>query len=187
MPVAAESLLEIEIPEKVEVTYSLPTLSVKGPKGSLTRDFSHPRLEMSVDEGKVFTKCSLPRKREKALVGTWIAHARNMIVGVTEGFEYRLKIVYAHFPVKVTFNKKISMLVIANFMGEKSDRKAKILEGVKVKIDSDQVILTGIDREKVGQSAANIERSTKVKGFDIRVFQDGIYITHKALHGDING
>jgi len=187
MPVAAESLLEIDIPEKVEATYSHPTLSIKGPKGSLTRDFSHPRLKMKVDNGKVVTRCSLPRKGEKALVGTWTAHARNMIVGVSQGFEYRMKIVYAHFPVKVTFNKKNSILVIANFMGEKSDRKAKIFDGVKVKIDSDQVILTGIDREKVGQSAANIERSTKIKGFDIRVFQDGIYITHKALHGDING
>lgn len=187
MPVAAESLLELDIPEKVEVTYSHPALVVKGPKGTLTRDFSHPRLKMSVDSGKVVTRCSLPRKREKALVGTWIAHARNMIIGVTEGFEYRLKILYAHFPVKVTFDKKASMLVITNFMGEKSDRRARVLDGVNVRIDSDQVILSGIDREKVGQSAANIEISTKVKGFDIRVFQDGIYITHKALHGDING
>jgi large subunit ribosomal protein L6 len=187
MPVAAETLLGLEIPEDVDVNYSHPTLTIKGPKGTLTRAFSHPRLKMSVGDGRIITRCSLPRKREKALVGTWIAHAQNMVIGVTEGFEYRMKIVYAHFPVKVSFDKKTSMFIISNFMGEKSERKAKILEGVNVKIDGDQVILTGIDREKVGQSAANIELSTKIKGFDIRVFQDGIYITHKALHGDING
>ncbi len=187
MPVAAETVLELSIPDGVEVSYSQRTLIVKGPKGALTRTFSHPRLVMEIKDGSVITRCSLPRKREKALVGTWNAHAQNMVVGVTEGFEYRMKIVYAHFPVKVTFDKKKSILNISNFMGEKSDRVAKILDGVKVKIDSDQVILTGIDREKVGQSAANIEHSTKIRGFDIRVFQDGIYITQKALHGDTHG
>ena len=187
MPVAAESVLELSIPVGVDISYSERILSVKGPKGTITRTFSHPRLVMEIKDNSIITRCSLPRKKEKALVGTWNAHANNMIVGVTEGFEYRMKIVYAHFPVKVIFDRKKSIFNISNFMGEKSDRVAKILDGVKVKIDSDQVILTGIDRESVGQSAANIEQSTKIKGFDIRVFQDGIYITHKALHGDTNG
>ena len=187
MPVAAESVLKLSIPDGVEVSYSQRTLTVKGPKGTITRTFSHPRLVMEAKDSSVITRCSLPRKKEKALVGTWNAHAQNMIVGVTTGFEYRMKIVYAHFPVKVAIDRKKSILKISNFMGEKSDRIAKILDGVKVKIDSDLVILTGIDREKLGQSAANIEHSTKIKGFDIRVFQDGIYITHKALHGDTNG
>ncbi len=187
MPVAAESLVEVPIPEGVDVTYSDRTLTVKGSKGTLSRTFGHPRLEMLVKDGHIVSRCSLPRKKEKALVGTWAAHAKNMVVGVTEGFEYRMKIVYAHFPVKVAVDKKASMLNISNFMGEKRDRRAKILEGVKVKVDGDQVILTGIDRESVGQTAANIEKSTRIKGFDIRVFQDGIYITHKPNWGDLNG
>ena len=186
MPVAAETIIKVEIPDGVEVEYSDSRLMVKGPKGTLTRTFSHPRLKMEISDGKIIFHCSLPRKREKALVGTWSAHARNMIIGVTKEFEFRMKIVYAHFPVKVTFDKKNSILNISNFLGEKADRKARILEGVALKIDGDQIILKGTDVEKLGQSAANIERATKIKRFDIRVFQDGIYITHKAIHGDVN-
>jgi large subunit ribosomal protein L6 len=187
MPVAAESLVEVPVPGDVTVSYADRILTVKGPKGTLTRTFSHPRLEMELTGGNIISRCSLPRKKEKALVGTWASHAQNMITGVTEGFEYQMKIVYAHFPVKVTVDKKASILSVSNFMGEKSDRKAKILEGVNVKVDGDQVILTGINREHLGQSAANIERSTRIRGFDSRVFQDGIYITKKAIHGDNNG
>jgi len=187
MPVAAETVIEVNVPDVVDVSYSNRELIVKGPKGTISRKFSHPRVKMNIHNGQIVSSCSLPRKREKALVGTWSAHARNMIVGVTQGFEYRLKIVYAHFPVKVSFKKGTSILRISNFMGEKSDRIAKILKGVDVKIDGDQVILRGIDVEKLGQTAANIESTTKIKGFDIRVFQDGIFITQKALHGDING
>lgn len=184
MPVAAETIIEIDVPQDVEANYQNKQLTVKGPKGSSSRTFSHPRLTMEIKNGKIITNCSLPRKREKALVGTWCAHANNMIIGITKGFEYRMKIVYAHFPVKVAFDKKNMKFRISNFMGEKSDRVANIRDGVKVKIDGDQVILTGTDVEKVGQSAANIEHATKIKGFDIRVFQDGIYITQKAIHGD---
>ncbi|MCK4332660.1 MAG: 50S ribosomal protein L6, partial [Thermoplasmatales archaeon] len=58
-------------------------------------------------------------------------------------------------------------------------RKAKILENVKVETMGDNVTVSGIDKEKVGQTAANIERSTKVKHRDIRVFQDGVYLISK--------
>jgi len=186
MPVAAEALRENVIPERVTAEYRDGILTIKGPKGSLSREFRHPRLRLEVKDGKVYTLCVLPRKKEKALVGTWWAHIRNMITGVTEGFEYRLKEVHSHFPMMIKFDKNARILSISNFLGEKSDRKAKILEGVDVRIDGDQVILTGINRENIGQSAANVERTTRIKGFDIRVFQDGVYITHKAIHGDAN-
>lgn len=187
MPVAAEAMKEVEILEGVEIQYNNQLLTVKGPKGTLTRTFSHPRLKMHIKDDMVITLCELPRKKEKALVGTWGAHVKNMMVGVTQGFSYTMKIVYAHFPVKVKFDKKSGYFLISNFIGEKSDRKARIHDGVDVKIDGDQVILKGIDIEKLGQSAANIENATRIKGFDIRVFQDGIYITSKAVEGDIHG
>lgn len=70
--------------------------------------------------------------------------------------------------------------MINNFLGEKQPRVARILEGVTVKIGNDEVILTGIDKEKVGNTAANIERATRITKRDPRVFQDGIYITERA-------
>jgi large subunit ribosomal protein L6 len=119
----------------------------------------------------------MPRKREKALVGTYGAHIRNMLVGATKGFEYKMKIVYAHFPIKTSI--KGDIFVIENFLGEKFPRKTRILGATKVQVKGDQVVLTGPNVEDVGQTAANIERATKIKGFDPRVFQDGIYITEK--------
>jgi large subunit ribosomal protein L6 len=72
------------------------------------------------------------------------------------------------------------MFVIQNFLGERSPRKALILDGVTVKAKGDDVTVEGIDKEKVGQTVANIERATAVSRRDIRVFQDGIYLTSKG-------
>ena len=106
-----------------------------------------------------------------------------MIIGVTNGFEYKMKIVYSHFPVKTTV--KGDMFVIENFLGEKHPRRADILGDTKIKVKGDEVILTGHNKENVGQTAANIEQVTKIKGYDPRVFQDGIYIVQKG--GVIDG
>ncbi len=70
--------------------------------------------------------------------------------------------------------------IIGNFLGEKKPRVAKILGDTKVKITGGEVTVSGINKEDVGQTAANIEQKTKIKRFDTRVFQDGIYIVQKA-------
>jgi large subunit ribosomal protein L6 len=113
-------------------------------------------------------------RKERALMGTFKAHINNMIKGVTEGFEYKMKTVYSHFPIKT--NVEGDFFIIHNFLGERSPRKAKILDQVKVEVNGDNVTVTGIDKEKVGQTVANIERATKVTRRDIRVFQDGVYL-----------
>jgi large subunit ribosomal protein L6 len=169
---------EIEIPEKVQLTLEPGgMIKVKGPQGETSRKLSHPRIKIEKKGKHVVVSCELPRKREKALVGTYGAHIRNMIVGATKGFEYKMKVVFAHFPIKTSI--KGSVFVIDNFLGEKSPRKAPILGATKVNIKGDLIDLTGPDVEAVGQTAANIERATKIKGFDPRVFQDGIYIIEK--------
>ncbi len=106
------------------------------------------------------------------------AHINNMITGVTKGFTYKMKIVYAHFPmtVKVQGDK----VIIENFLGERHPRKAKILGDTKVQVKGDEVHITGIDKEDVGQTMANIEQATKIKRRDPRVFQDGIYLISKG-------
>jgi len=145
---------------------------------TLRRKLWHPRLQIIVEDKQAKIRCEFPRRREAALVGTFAAHLRNMIVGVTEGFTYEMKIVYSHFPVKAMV--KGTEIVIENFLGEKFPRKTTILGDTKVKINGDQIVLTGPDVESVGQTAANIEQATRIKGFDPRIFQDGIYITKKA-------
>ncbi|RLF29068.1 MAG: 50S ribosomal protein L6 [Thermoplasmata archaeon] len=177
MPKIADIKEEIVIPDGVEVSIDSGSITVKGEKGSLSKTLFHPMINIIVKNNVVEINCKSPHRREKALVGTFTAHIKNMIKGVTEGFEYRMKTVFSHFPIKTTVEG--NEFVIHNFLGERSPRKARILDGVKVEIKGDEITLWGIDKEKVGQTAANIERATKVKNRDIRVFQDGIYLVSK--------
>jgi large subunit ribosomal protein L6 len=168
---------EVEVPEKVQVTLSAGEVKVKGPLGEISRALRHPKIRIEKRGNHVVVVSDAARKKEKALIGTYGAHIRNMIEGVTKGFEYRMKIVYAHFPIKASV--KGDTFVIENFLGEKHPRRTKILGTTKVNVKGDIVELTGTDVEALGQTAANIERATKIKGYDPRVFQDGIYITQK--------
>ena len=169
---------KIEIPNGVEITIEEKTVHVKGEKDSLSRILSHPRINITAKNNIVEISCmDSPKRKEKALIGTFRAHINNMITGVTEGFEYKMKTVFAHFPIKTSVEG--DTFVIQNFLGERAPRNANILEGVTVEAKGENVTVSGIDKEKVGQTAANIERATKVKKRDIRVFQDGVYITSK--------
>jgi large subunit ribosomal protein L6 len=97
-----------------------------------------------------------------------------MITGVQKGFSYKLKIVFSHFPISVKVQDKTVM--IENFTGERRARRVKVIGDVKVKVESEDVIVEGINLENVSQTAAKIEQATKVKKKDPRVFLDGIYV-----------
>ena len=88
--------------------------------------------------------------------------------------KYKLKIVFSHFPV--TTKIVGTHLEISNYLGEKFPRCAEIVPGVKVIAGKDEIVVEGIDVEKVGQTAANLERATRVSYKDPRVFQDGVYL-----------
>ncbi|ENN96184.1 50S ribosomal protein L6P [Methanocaldococcus villosus KIN24-T80] len=180
MPVAAYLEERIKIPENVEVEINGNEVIVRCGNKELRRVFTTPNNNIFIKKegNEIVIYCHYPRRKDKAMLGTIRAHINNMIKGVTEGFTYKLKIRYAHFPMKVYV--KDNEVIIENFLGEKHPRRAKILDGVTVKIQGEDVIVTGIDKEKVGQTAANIEQATKIKDRDPRVFQDGIYIVEKA-------
>ncbi len=169
---------EVEVPEGVEIKIDGSRVTVTGPKGSLTRDFSHARgVLLSLRDNKVIVEAYFANRRKKALVGTIAAHIRNMIRGVTKGYRYRLKIIYSHFPITVEVDNDARIVRIKNFLGERADRIARIYgDDVTVKVEGEDVVVEGINKEHVGQTAANIELATKVKGKDRRVFADGIYL-----------
>jgi large subunit ribosomal protein L6 len=167
-----------DIPEGVEVKLEGKELIVSGPRGELRRKVgaSPVKIEISGNTAKVTSESD--RRRVKSHAGTWASHIRNMITGVTQGWEARLKLVYSHFPMKFTVEG--DTVTIANFLGERKDRKATVKGDVKVELRKDVVIVTGNDREEVGQAAARIELLAKVRGYDRRVFQDGIHLMQKT-------
>ena len=173
---------KVPLPEGVSASYDEETLVVEGPRGKLERGFSHPQLDIQPGDGVVVISGKKLRKRQKALLGTWRAHLANMVNGVAFGFRYRMKVVFAHFPMKISV--KGNRVVIDNFLGEKASRHAAILGDARVSAKGDTVVIKGNDREAVGQTAANLERATIVKGRDIRVFQDGIYLISKEVMHD---
>ena len=169
---------EITIPDNIQVKMEDKTLTISGEKGSISRIFKHPTVKVKHNGNKIEINCKNPRRKEKALAYTFNAHIKNMMHGVTQGFEYQMKTVFSHFPIKTGVEG--DEFLIHNFLGERAPRKAKILEGVNVEAKGENITVTGIDKEKVGQTVANIERATKVKYRDIRVFQDGVYQTAKG-------
>ena len=170
----------VSIPDQVSVQVEGRTVKVKGPLGSLQEDLSHLPVSINVNENKVRFETTWPRKREIGMLGTAAAHVRNMLKGVTQGYRYELRTVYAHFPVTVKVDEKAKVLKIENFTGEKTPRYAKIVEGVKVDVKGEDISVEGIDLKSVSQTAANIQDSTKIKKKDLRVFLDGIYVSGKG-------
>jgi len=179
MPVAGVVEERVNIPDGITVTVEGGSVRVSAGKVVLVRRLSYPRVSLAVEAKEVRIRCELPKRREKAIVGTYAAHVRNMIEGVSKGWLYRMKIVYSHFPMKPSIKGK--EFVLENFLGERHPRRAAIRgDDTTVKIEGDQVTVQGPDLEAVSQTAANIEQMTRIKGFDPRVFQDGIYIVAKA-------
>ena len=178
MTIIPEIKEQIKIPEGVTIQLQNNILTVKGEKGDISKFFSHPKVEVNINNNVVEIHSKNVRRKEKALIGTFTAHIKNMIKGVTKGYEYHMKTVFSHFPIKT--NVEENKFVIQNFLGERSPRSADILEGVTVEVKGEEIKVSGIDKEKVGQTVANIERATRVKNRDIRVFQDGVYLTSKG-------
>ncbi len=169
---------KISIPAGTNVTVQGPRLTIKGKKGELQRTFKHPRIDLKFKDGSINIVTGSKKKADKALIGTWSSHMRNMIKGVNDGYQYRMRIIFSHFPIKTSV--KGSELLIENFIGERFPRKAAIAEGVTVKISGETITLEGINKEMVGQTAANIEKATQIRDYDPRVFQDGIYLVSRG-------
>jgi len=170
---------KVKIPENVKVSIEGNRVKVSGPKGELEKTFKIPKdVKVEIVENNVRVFSENERRKIKAIVGTIAAHIRNMIEGVQNGYVYKLKMVYSHFPftVKVEGDK----VIIQNFLGERTPRIAKIIGNVKVEVKGQEIIVSGIDIDAVGQTAGNIEQATRITGKDRRVFQDGIFIVSKG-------
>jgi large subunit ribosomal protein L6 len=167
----------IDIPDDVTLNLAGKKVTVSGERGQVIKDFGHTRLDLEHEDKTLRIWAVNPRKREESLVNTITAHVNNMIKGVTQGFTYKLKIVFVHFPMTVRVEGQ--RLVIQNFIGERKDREAKIVGDVKVSVEKEDVVVHGVDIEEVAQTAANIQQACKIRKKDLRKFLDGIYVYSK--------
>lgn len=143
----------------------------------LRRSFDLGRINASFADGVVVLEAKGASKRESKMLGTIEAHLKNMVKGLGEDFVYELEICNVHFPMNVAASG--NKITIKSFLGEKTDRVANVLDGVKVNISGSKIIVTSNDIEKAGQTAANLEKAARLTGRDRRIFQDGIFITKK--------
>ena len=172
----------IVLAEGVTASVAENVITLAKESETICREFVHPRVSATITSESIEVFCDLPRRKDRALAGTWAAHLRNMNRGLSEGFEYRLKAVFSHFPMNLKVEGK--QFTISNLFGEKVPRVAKLPwtpAEVEVRVENKtDVVVKGADREKVGQTAANIERACRITKRDRRVFQDGVYIVSKG-------
>lgn len=167
----------VDLPDGVTASVDGRVITVKGPLGRVSKNLHKIHVNVSVEDGKVKLSPFSDKKQDVVSSNTVSSIVRNMVTGVTEGYLYRMKVVFAHFPV--TVKVKGDTVVVENFMGERSARTTKIVGDCKVTVDGDDIIIKGVSLEDVGQTSANLEQATKIKRKDQRIFLDGIYVYEK--------
>ncbi|XP_071690772.1 large ribosomal subunit protein uL6-like [Rutidosis leptorrhynchoides] len=178
----------MDIPDGIEIKIKAKIIEVTGPRGTLTRNFKHLNLDFLLitdEEGKRKLKVDawFGSRKTTAAIRTALSHVNNLIVGVTQGFRYKMRFVYAHFPINASITNNNKAIEIRNFLGEKKVRKVDLLDGVTVVRSEkvkDELVLDGNDIELVSRSCALINQKCHVKNKDIRKFLDGIYVSDKA-------
>lgn len=183
-----EASRTVEIPEGVKISVKARTVRVEGPRGKMTRSFKHLQVDMYLTEEdgvkKLRVDIHFGKRKQLAGLRTVTSHVLNMITGVTKGFEYKMRLVYAHFPINIHIEDQ-KFVKINNFLGEKRVRLVNMLDGVTItRTDQskvkDELVLQGNDIEAVSRSAALINQSCLVRDKDIRKFLDGIYVSEKG-------
>jgi large subunit ribosomal protein L6 len=141
----------VEIPKGVEVKIDKNIITAKGPKGTLSLEI-HPRIKVTLEDGKIVLKRPTDEKQDKALHGTMRALVANMIEGVSKGYEKVLEILGVGYRAQVQGNKLIFSL------GYSHPVEFQLPEGIKATVDSKQTTITlqGADKALLGQVAANI-------------------------------
>jgi len=168
---------KITLPEGFTAELKDNVLTVKGNSRELSREFNLARTNLVLKGNELIISADNASKRELTTIGTTRAHINNLIKGVEKDFEYVLEVCNVHFPMNVKVEGQT--VVIKSFLGEKVPRISKIIPGVKVDIKGSQITVTCSEVEKAGQTAANLEKATRLTGRDRRIFQDGIFITNK--------
>ncbi|KAL9586079.1 MAG: hypothetical protein Q9203_003988 [Teloschistes exilis] len=172
----------LAIPDKVNVRIKSRLITVEGPRGKLQKDLSHLSVCFSRPSANIINiELHHGSRKNVATLRTVKTLINNLIIGVTKGFKYKMRYVYAHFPINVNLEKNSETglydVEIRNFLGEKIVRRVTMHEGVDIEISKstkDELTITGNSLENVSQSAADIQQICRVRNKDIRKFLDGL-------------
>jgi large subunit ribosomal protein L6 len=168
-------MAQVEAPASVKLSKEGNTLVAKGKLGTVKKDFTKLPATITVEGNKVTIKPYGKRKRDLAVTNTARSIIQSMIKGVEKGYTYKLKVIFAHFPISVKIKGK--EIHVENFFGERSPRVAQIVgDTTKVNVAGEDVLIQGPSLEDVSQTAANVELATRIKDKDQRVFLDGLYV-----------
>lgn len=176
---------KFKVPKDVKIEINSRQVKVTGPRGELSKDFRHVQVDLKLQAKgtKMVADMWHCDRKTAACLRSVTAGIQNMIKGVTKGFKYKMRLVYAHFPINVNIEEDGTLLEIRNFLGEKLVRQVKMFPGVKIERSNDvkdELVLTGNDINHVSQSAAKIQQSCLVRNKDIRKYLDGIYVSEKG-------
>lgn len=173
----------IEVPDQLSATLTPirggKSVKIKGPKGELLREFKRLVVHISLQDNKFTIQSHFGNRAEAAMVGTIAGHLSNMIKGVLEGFTYKVRVITSHFPATVEVQKE--RVLVKNLYGRRDPIRIPYDKSVKIEVKGDTVTLTGIDIEKVSQTAARLAEATRLRGRrskDPTVFQDGLYVVY---------
>merc|ERR1711971_453981 len=182
----------VEIPDDVTCTVNARKVSIKGVRGTVAKDFSHVACElkkMKQDSKKrtgtyVRIRIWFGGTKQSCAVNTLKSHISNMIVGVTEGFKYKMRLVHAHFPINVAIPKDGSSITVKNFLGGKQDKLVMMKGGTKCVASADvkgEIIFDGIDSAALSLCCSQVKQVCRVGRKDERKFLDGIFVSQKTL------
>ncbi len=168
-----------KVEEKIDVTGI--TVKVNGDQmilsngsGDVIKKFNNKIVSVTLTGNELVLKpLGKYNKESKSMINSLLSHVKNMIQGGKTPFEKKLQVVYSHFPV--TIEVKGKAIIIKNFLGEKNPRHSIICGNAKVTVNGADITVSGSNNEDVGQTCTTLIRAVKIRGKDIRVFQDGIY------------
>ena len=158
----------------------------------MIKSFKHLRVEIVIKEdvdptnkgkNKKFIEINtyLTSYKNSAILFTVGSHIKNMIIGVTKGFRYKMHLVKKHFPIN--FDIEGEYVKIGRFLGERNVKVIKLLEGVKCSKNdknSEEIWFDGNNIENVSLTCALVYQSCKIINKDVRKFLDGIYVNEKT-------
>ena len=154
----------IVIPEKTEVSINAGVVSVKGPKGSLARNF-RPDISIVIDGKQISLSVAKENKQIKALWGTYASHINNMVKGVNDGFEKKLILEGVGYKSQINGNKLVLTL------GFSHPVEVEIPTGLNVKAEKNLLTVGGIDKELVGSFTAKVRALKKPEPYKGKGFR----------------